>query len=64
MTKIGICEDDESVRRVLTDAFRMNGDDVVIARNGREALNNFPVSAGIDVLVIDIALPDSDGRDV
>lgn len=64
MTRVGICEDDESVRRVLTDAFRMNGDDVVIARNGQEALRNFPVSAGIDVLVIDIGLPDSDGRDV
>jgi two-component system response regulator MprA len=64
VTKIGICEDDESVRRVLSDAFRMNGHEVVIARNGREALNNFPVSADIDVLVIDIGLPDSDGRDV
>ena len=64
MTKIGICEDDESVRRVLTDAFKMNGHQVVIARNGHEALSNFPVSAGIDVLVIDIGLPDSDGRDV
>jgi two-component system OmpR family response regulator len=64
VTRIGICEDDEAVRRVLTDAFRMNGHQVVIARNGQEALHNFPVSAGIDVLVIDIGLPDSDGRDV
>ena len=64
MTRIGICEDDESVRRVLSDAFKMNGHEVVIARNGHEALRNFPVSASIDVLVIDIGLPDSDGRDV
>jgi two-component system response regulator MprA len=64
VTKIGICEDDASVRRVLADAFRMNGDDVVVARNGQEALRNFPVTTGIDVLVIDIGLPDSDGRDV
>jgi len=64
VTRIGICEDDESVRRVLTDAFKMNGHEVVIARNGQEALRNFPVSAGIEVLVIDIGLPDSDGRDV
>jgi two-component system OmpR family response regulator len=64
VTKIGICEDDESVRRVLTDAFRMKGHEVVVARNGQEALGNFSVSAGIDVLVIDIGLPDSDGRDV
>ncbi len=64
MARIGICEDDESVRRVLTDAFRMHGHQVVIARNGHEALRNFPVGAGLDVLVIDIGLPDSDGRDV
>jgi two-component system response regulator MprA len=64
VVKVGVCEDDESVRRVLSDAFRMNGDVVVVARNGQEALRNFPVGAGIDVLVIDIGLPDSDGRDV
>lgn len=64
MTRIGVCEDDEAVRRILTDAFRMRGHDVVIARNGQEALRNFGVSAGIDVVVIDIGLPDSDGRDV
>lgn len=64
MTRIGVCEDDEVVRRVLSEAFRMNGHEVVIARNGREALSNLGVSARIDVLVIDIGLPDSDGRDV
>ncbi len=64
MTRIGVCEDDEVVRRVLSEAFRMNGHEVVIARNGREALSNLGVSAHIDVLVIDIGLPDSDGRDV
>ena len=52
------------MRRVLTDAFRMHGHEVVIARNGQEALRNFAVGAGLDVLVIDIGLPDSDGRDV
>lgn len=64
MTRIGICEDDESVRRVLTDAFRMNGHEVVIARNGHEALRNLSLGSGVEVLVIDIGLPDSDGRDV
>jgi two-component system, OmpR family, response regulator len=64
VTRIGIVEDDESVRRVLADAFRMNGHEVVIARNGHEAVRDFSVSAGLDVIVIDIGLPDSDGRDV
>jgi len=64
VTRIGICEDDESVRRVLTDAFKMHGHEVVIARNGQEALRNLAVGADLDVLVIDIGLPDADGRDV
>ena len=64
VTRIGICEDDESVRRVLTDAFKMHGHEVVIARNGQEALRNLAVGADLDVLVVDIGLPDADGRDV
>jgi len=64
VTRIGICEDDESVRRVLTDAFKMHGHEVVIARNGQEALRNLADGADLDVLVIDIGLPDADGRDV
>jgi two-component system response regulator MprA len=64
VTSIGICEDDESVRRVLTDALKLNGYDVVLARNGREALQNLGAASDVDVLVVDIGLPDADGRDV
>lgn len=52
------------MRRVLTEAFKMHGHEVVIARNGQEAVRNLAVSADLDVLVIDIGLPDADGRDV
>lgn len=62
--RIGICEDDESVRRVLTDALKLSGYEVVIARTGREALENLGTASGVDVLVVDIGLPDADGRDV
>jgi two-component system, OmpR family, response regulator len=64
VTKVGVVEDDASVRRVLADALRMNGHEVVIARNGQEAMQNLSPSSGVDVLVIDIGLPDADGRDV
>lgn len=64
VTRVGICEDDPGVRRVLTDALRMGGHDVSIARNGRECVQNFGPDANLDVLIIDIGLPDSDGRDV
>lgn len=36
---------------------------MVLARNGSEALENFPPAAP-DVIILDIRLPDADGRDV
>ena len=64
VTRVGVVEDDASVRRVLSDALKMNGHEVVMARNGQEAMRNLTPSSGVDVLVIDIGLPDADGRDV
>lgn len=52
------------MRRVLADALRMSGHEVVLARNGQEALRNLMPESGVDVLVVDIGLPDADGRDV
>jgi two-component system response regulator MprA len=60
---VALCEDDEALRSVLTRSVKAAGHDVVIARNGAEALRNFP-GADVDVVVLDIGLPDSDGRDV
>lgn len=61
---MGICEDDESVRRVLIDALKMNDYDVLIARNGHDAIRTFAAPGSVDLLIIDIGLPDADGRDV
>jgi two-component system response regulator MprA len=66
MTTVGICEDDPAVRRVLADGLRMGGYDVSLARNGHEALLRFGAedSRPVHVLIVDIGLPDADGRDV
>lgn len=64
MARIGICEDDPDVRRVLAEALRTAGYDLVLARTGREALDAFSAVGSVDALVIDIGLPDADGRDV
>lgn len=57
-----VVEDDHALRSVLARALREEGLDVVTAMDGRSALT----SAGprTSVVVLDIGLPDADGRDV
>jgi len=64
VARIGVCEDDASVRRVLVEGLRLSSHDVVLARTGREAMELFGADAELDALVLDIGLPDADGRDV
>lgn len=64
MARVGICEDDASVRRALVEMLTSAEHVVVIARNGHEALAAFSASDSVDAMVIDIGLPDADGRDV
>ncbi|KQW43958.1 two-component system response regulator [Nocardioides sp. Root1257] len=61
---IGVCEDDPAIRRLLAEALRFAGHETVMAHDGGEALRLFGADSGIDVMVVDIGLPDSDGRDV
>jgi two-component system, OmpR family, response regulator len=64
MAHVGLCEDDPAIRRVVTDAMRIAGHDVVSAFNGGEALRLFGDDERLDVIILDIGLPDADGRDV
>ncbi|MCW2835110.1 MAG: Two-component system, OmpR family, response regulator MprA [Nocardioides sp.] len=61
---IGICEDDPTIRRLVSQAMGFAGHEVLSAHNGGEALRLFGADSAVDVLVMDIGLPDSDGRDV
>jgi len=60
---VAVCEDDPALRSVLSRSLAGAGHEVVLAHNGAEALRLFP-DATPDVVVLDIGLPDSDGRDV
>jgi two-component system, OmpR family, response regulator len=60
---VGICEDDHALRGVLRDTFAREGLEVRGASSGAEAIERFGDDPP-DVLVLDIGLPDSDGRDV
>lgn len=61
--RIGLCEDDADLRSVLTRALRAEGFDVRATMTGHEAVDAFS-AAPPDLLVLDIGLPDADGRDV
>ena len=63
MPTVALCEDDAALRSVLARAIRGAGHNLVTARNGAEAIRDFP-AARPDVAVLDIGLPDADGRDV
>src|SRR3954471_21783589 len=60
---VGICEDDPQLRSVLERSLRREGFGVRLTSSGREAVDVFSTSPP-DLLVLDIGLPDADGRDV
>ncbi|MEA2472402.1 MAG: two-component system, OmpR family, response regulator MprA [Thermoleophilaceae bacterium] len=60
---IGICEDDPELRSVLARALEHEGFQVRLTSAGHEAVDRFSADPP-DVLVLDIGLPDADGRDV
>lgn len=64
MLTIGVCEDQDTIRMVLTRGLRQAGHEVIAAHDGREALVLFSPDNNLDVIVMDIGLPDADGRDV
>ena len=63
MPVVGVCEDDPALRSVLTRAVRAIGHDPLVVATAAEALCAFG-GARPDVIVLDIGLPDADGRDL
>jgi two-component system response regulator MprA len=59
----GLCEDDAELRRDVQTALQRAGYEVRATVSGTEALRTFAEDPP-DVLVLDIGLPDADGRDV
>jgi two-component system, OmpR family, response regulator len=60
---VGVCEDDAELRSVLGRALGGDGFEVRATATGHDAVKRFSDDPP-DVLVLDIGLPDADGRDV
>jgi two-component system response regulator MprA len=60
---IGVCEDDSQLREILRLALEREGMTVRVSGTGHEAVQSFP-ELSLQAIVLDIGLPDADGRDV
>ena len=61
--RAGICEDDDELRGFVRTALERAGYEVRATASGSEALRAFGDDPP-DVLILDVGLPDADGRDV
>src|SRR3954452_15218187 len=64
--RVLLVEDDVALRGVVVRGLREAGLEVVTAGDGSTALRTLGAGpeVGVEVIVLDIGLPDSDGRDV
>ena len=61
--RVGICEDDPQLQSVLARALKADDFEVRVTATGHDAVRVFSADPP-DLLVLDIGLPDADGRDV
>ena len=60
MSTILVVDDDSQVLQVLSEMLRLEGHDVTMAENGREALNCYDRER-FDLVITDIIMPDREG---
>lgn len=63
MTAVLLIEDDPDLRRLVADALARSGYHVESAATAMEGLESVPAGS-FDVIVLDLGLPDLDGRDL
>jgi two-component system OmpR family response regulator len=61
--RILVADDDGHIREVVRFALQQGGYDVVEARDGREACERL-AEGGVDLVVLDIIMPEADGLEV
>lgn len=61
MTRILIADDEDRMRRLLCDFLNREGFQTLEARNGKEALNVFYQEKDLDLIILDVMMPEYDG---
>jgi len=62
--KILIIEDDDDIRTMIYDALNQPGYDIQLAQDGREALEFFRETSDLNLVILDLMLPQIDGLTV
>lgn len=61
MTKVLIADDEERLRKLVSDFLKREGLQTVEAADGKEALEIFEEDLGIDLVILDVMMPEYDG---
>jgi len=64
MKKVLFADDEERMRKLLGDFLKKAGYTTVYAKNGREALDLFNQMEDINLLILDVMMPEMDGWEV
>lgn len=64
MAKIIVADDEQLIRRLVSDFLKKDGFTVLEAENGEEALHTFEKNKDTDLLILDIMMPEKDGWEV
>lgn len=64
MAKIIVADDEQLIRRLVSDFLKKDGYTVLEAENGEEALLVFEKNKDTDLLILDIMMPEKDGWEV
>ena len=59
--RILLAEDDANMGVVLDTSLKAKGFDVILARNGAEAVRKFADAGGVDLVILDVMMPEKDG---
>ncbi|GAA0076682.1 response regulator transcription factor [Clostridium sp. CTA-5] len=59
--KILVVDDEPLIRKLVTDFLKKGGYNIIEAEDGRKALDLFSNEEGIDLIILDVMLPEYDG---
>ena len=64
MKKLLVVDDEKNIRTLYKEVFEKDGYEVILASTGKDCLEKIKNTSGLDLLVLDIKLPDINGMEI